>query len=60
MSTLAGRRALVTGSTGGLGFAIAQRLAQEGCAVLLHGLATPEETEPERRALEDCHGAAVR
>jgi len=60
MSTLAGRRALVTGSTGGLGLAIAQRLAQEGCAVLLHGLATPEEAEPDRRALEDCHGTAVR
>jgi 3-hydroxybutyrate dehydrogenase len=60
MTDLAGRRALVTGSTGGLGLAIAARLAQEGCAVLLHGLAAPEEVEPERGALEERHGVAVR
>ncbi len=40
---LKGRRALVTGSTGGLGFAIAQALAQAGCDVMLHGL----EPEPQ-------------
>ncbi|OIV36324.1 short-chain dehydrogenase [Mangrovactinospora gilvigrisea] len=34
---LGGRRALVTGSSGGIGRAIAARLAAEGCAVLLHG-----------------------
>ena len=32
-----GRRALVTGSTGGIGYAIAQGLAPEGAAVLLTG-----------------------
>jgi 3-hydroxybutyrate dehydrogenase len=35
---LAGRSALVTGSTAGLGLAIAQALAARGCAVTLHGL----------------------
>lgn len=56
---LEGRRALVTGSTGGLGLAIAARLAAEGCRVMLHGLANPEEAEPTRRALAERHGTTV-
>ena len=35
---LNGRRALITGSTGGLGFAIARALAQAGCDIMLNGL----------------------
>lgn len=34
---LRGRRALVTGSTAGIGFAIAKALAEEGAAVMLNG-----------------------
>lgn len=34
---LAGRRALVTGSSSGIGEGIARMLAQEGCAVVVHG-----------------------
>jgi 3-hydroxybutyrate dehydrogenase len=45
--TLSGRGALVTGSTGGLGLAIARALAEQGCAVTLHGL------------LEEAEGAAI-
>src|SRR5688500_5887966 len=34
---LKGRRALVTGSTAGIGFAIARTLAHEGAAVIVNG-----------------------
>ncbi|MCK8787664.1 SDR family oxidoreductase [Roseomonas sp. NAR14] len=42
---LRGRCALVTGSTGGLGLAIATALAEAGSHVVLHGLADPAEME---------------
>jgi 3-hydroxybutyrate dehydrogenase len=41
--SLAGRTALVTGSTGGLGFAIAAALAQCGCNIVLNGLEPPKK-----------------
>ena len=40
---LKGKTALVTGSTGGIGFAIAQALSQAGCNTVIHGLETPDE-----------------
>jgi len=53
---LAGRRALVTGSTVGLGLAIANGLAAQGCAVVLNGLAAPADAESARGGIEAAHG----
>src|SRR5438067_2614896 len=50
---LAGRSILVTGSTQGLGLAIATRFAEAGCHVVLNGLADAAHVEAIRRQLED-------
>ena len=44
-ASLSGRTALVTGSTSGIGLAIACALCGAGARVAVHGLATPEEAE---------------
>ncbi|HET6196026.1 MAG TPA: oxidoreductase, partial [Acetobacteraceae bacterium] len=54
--SLAGRTALVTGSTGGLGLAIATALAQCGCNIVLNGLEPPETVEEQRARLARCSG----
>ena len=48
---LAGKRALVTGSSSGIGVGIAQMLAEEGCAVVIHGR-NRERTESTLRDLK--------
>jgi NAD(P)-dependent dehydrogenase (short-subunit alcohol dehydrogenase family) len=50
-ATFSGRRALVTGGTGGIGQAIALALVSEGCDVTVTGL-TPAEVEASRRSDE--------
>jgi 3-hydroxybutyrate dehydrogenase len=58
-SSLRGRSALVTGSTAGLGYAIARGLARAGCNVALTGLMDAAEAEPRRAALEREAGVGV-
>ena len=53
---LKGRVALITGSTQGLGLAMAERLAAEGCDVMLNGFGEAASIETARRGLEDRHG----
>ena len=57
--SLAGKRALVSGSVAGLGFAMAQALAREGAAVMLHGIEAPEAAEEVRAGLAAECGVAV-
>jgi len=59
-AALAGRTALVTGSTGGIGLAVAEALAAQGCGIVLHGLATEAEAAAPLAALRARHGVAAR
>ncbi len=56
---LKSKTALVTGSTQGLGLAIARRLAAEGCNVMLNGFGEAGDIEANRRRLESDHGVRV-
>ncbi len=55
---LAGRKALVTGASRGIGRAIALRLAQEGCAVVVHYHESREEAETVAEAIRAMGGTA--
>src|SRR3954469_17392880 len=50
---LTGKSALITGSTQGIGVAIATRLAPLGCNVMLNGLGKPDEIEANRKRLQE-------
>lgn len=56
---LEGKVAVVTGSTGGIGRAIARALAREKASIVLHGLGDPEKTERFRSSLEAEAGVRV-
>jgi 3-hydroxybutyrate dehydrogenase len=56
---LAGRTAIVTGSTSGIGLGIARALADQGANVLLNGFGDATEIEKIRAALARSTGVAV-
>jgi len=56
---LSDKVALVTDGTGGIGFAVAEALAVQGCAIMLNGLGDAKEIERARAGLADQHGVKV-
>ncbi len=59
MSTLSGNSAIVTGSTSGIGLAIAEKLAQAGCRILLNGFGDSAAIEAIRSRLAGENGVDV-
>ncbi len=57
---LKGQAAIVTGSTSGIGHAMAEALAAEGVNVLLNGLGDPAAIEKTRADMAAKHGVKVR
>lgn len=53
------KTAIVTGSTSGIGLAIAQHLARTGCNVMLNGLGAGTDVEAIRRSLADETGMKI-
>jgi len=57
---LQGQVAVITGSTSGIGQALATALAEQGVNVVLNGFGDPAKIEADRRALQERTNAAVR
>lgn len=52
MVSLAGKTAVITGSTSGIGLAYARAMAKAGANIVLNGMGTPAEIEKERAGIE--------
>ena len=57
---LAGKTALITGSTSGIGLGIAEQLARAGARIVLNGMGDPAEIEATRARLANAYGVEVR
>src|SRR3569623_437179 len=51
MTSLAGKAAVITGSTSGIGLAYARALATAGANIVLNGMGTPADIEKERSGI---------
>ena len=60
MGSLSSKNALVTGSTSGIGLAIARAFAAEGANVTINGLGDPAAIEQERAGIEKDFGVKCR
>ena len=60
MFDISGHVAVVTGSTSGIGLALARSLAEGGARVMLNGLGEPDAIERTRAELEQSTGSPVR
>ena len=54
-----GKTALITGSSGGIGHAMAEGLARAGCNVVLHGIEEPASMQARLADIERAHGVAA-
>jgi 3-hydroxybutyrate dehydrogenase len=57
--SLKGKSAIVTGSTSGIGLAVAQAFATEGCNVMLNGFGNPDAIAKEREGMAKKFGVKV-
>ena len=53
MSNIKGKTALITGSTSGIGYGIAESLAAEGANIIMNGFGDPDDIEAKRKAIEE-------
>jgi 3-hydroxybutyrate dehydrogenase len=59
MVMLRGKTALITGSIGGLGYAIAEAFAQQQANIILHGLEPLEQILDASKRLQTAYGVTV-
>lgn len=57
--SLAGKTAIITGSTSGIGLGIAEGFAKEGINIVMNGFGDPDEIEQERSKLESMGVTAI-
>ena len=59
-NNLQGKRAIVTGSTSGIGLGLAKALAAQGAHVIINGMGDADAIEKERAGLEKTYGIKAR
>ena len=57
--SIKGKTALITGSSGGIGYAMAEGLARAGCTIVLHGIEPADGVRMQTEALARGHGVVA-